>query len=49
MKIKAYGKVNISLDVVGKREDGYHYGATFIGMTDTDALKIDIYQLFNEQ
>ena len=24
MKIKAYGKVNISLDVVGKREDGYH-------------------------
>lgn len=24
MKIKAYGKVNISLDVVGKREDSYH-------------------------
>ena len=24
MKIKAYCKVNISLDVVGKREDGYH-------------------------
>ena len=24
MKIKAYSKVNISLDVVGKREDGYH-------------------------
>lgn len=24
MKVKAYGKVNISLDVVGKREDGYH-------------------------
>ena len=24
MKIKAYGNVNISLDVVGKREDGYH-------------------------
>ena len=24
MKIKSYGKVNISLDVVGKREDGYH-------------------------
>ncbi|ATD55949.1 4-(cytidine 5'-diphospho)-2-C-methyl-D-erythritol kinase [Clostridium chauvoei] len=24
MKIKAYAKVNISLDVVGKREDGYH-------------------------
>lgn len=24
MKIKAYAKVNISLDIVGKREDGYH-------------------------
>lgn len=24
MKIKAYGKVNIALDVIGKREDGYH-------------------------
>jgi len=24
MKLKAYGKINISLDVVGKREDGYH-------------------------
>ena len=29
-------------------EDGYVYGAEFIGMTDTDALKIDIYQIFNE-
>lgn len=25
MLIKAYAKINISLDVVGKREDGYHY------------------------
>lgn len=24
------------------------YGCTFIGMTDTDALKIDIYQIFND-
>ena len=30
-------------------EEGvYHYGAVFIGMTDTDALKIDIYQIFND-
>ena len=29
-------------------EDGYLYGAEFIGMTDTDALKIDIYQIFND-
>ena len=24
MRIKAYAKINISLDVIGKREDGYH-------------------------
>lgn len=24
MKIKAYAKINISLDVIGKRQDGYH-------------------------
>ncbi len=24
MRMKAYAKVNISLDIVGKREDGYH-------------------------
>lgn len=29
-------------------DDGYRYGAVFIGMTETDALKIEIYQLFNE-
>lgn len=28
--------------------DSYRYGAVFIGMTETDALKIEIYQLFNE-
>ncbi|SFG31863.1 PilZ domain-containing protein [Lachnospiraceae bacterium C7] len=35
-----------------RREDNddgeYHYGCVFIGMTDTDALKIDIYQIFND-
>jgi len=24
MLVKAYGKINISLDIIGKREDGYH-------------------------
>lgn len=34
---------------VNKEEDGsYRYGAVFIGMTETDALKIEIYQIFNE-
>ena len=31
-----------------EKEGVYHYGAVFIGMTDTDALKIDIYQIFND-
>jgi hypothetical protein len=31
-----------------KTDNGYQYGAVFIGMTDTDALKIEIYQIFNE-
>ncbi len=31
-----------------KTEDGYHYGAKFIGMIESDALKIDIYQIFYE-
>ena len=26
----------------------YHYGAKFIGMIESDALKIDIYQIFYE-
>ncbi|MCR4956278.1 MAG: PilZ domain-containing protein [Lachnospiraceae bacterium] len=34
---------------VNRNADGsYNYGARFIGMTETDALKIEIYQLFNE-
>jgi hypothetical protein len=30
------------------KDGGYQYGGSFIGMTETDALKIDIYQIFNE-
>lgn len=30
-------------------DGSYKYGCSFIGMTDTDALKIDIYQIFNDQ
>lgn len=26
----------------------FEYGCIFVGMTDTDALKIEIYQLFND-
>lgn len=28
--------------------DMYEYGCIFVGMTDTDALKIEIYQLFSD-
>ncbi len=32
-----------------KGDDGYyHYGATFVGMIDKDALKIDVYRMFYE-
>ena len=24
LEVKAYAKVNLSLDIVGRREDGYH-------------------------
>lgn len=34
---------------VNELENGvYEYGCIFVGMTDTDALKIEIYQLFND-
>lgn len=28
--------------------DEYHYGASFVGMIDKDALKIDVYRMFYE-
>lgn len=32
-----------------KKEDGvYQYGGQFVGMNDPDALKIEIYQMFND-
>lgn len=32
-----------------KQENGlFRCGAPFVGITDTDALKIDIYQIFND-
>ena len=42
--------IDTVLEIVRRDEHGeeYYYGAEFIGMTDTDALKIDIYQIFNE-
>lgn len=51
-KIQIWTKevVDVVLEIVRceKKGDLYQYGAAFIGMTDTDALKIDIYQMFNE-
>lgn len=42
--------IDAVIEIVRCDEDGegYTYGAEFIGMTDTDALKIDIYQMFSE-
>lgn len=39
------------VEIVRREADGaggYRYGAVFIGLLDTDALKIDIYQIFND-
>ena len=38
----------VRISSCNKMENGeYRYGGTFIGMTDTDALKIGIYQMLN--
>lgn len=52
-KIQIWTKevVDAVVQIVRRQElpDGtYKYGGSFIGMTDTDALKIDIYQIFND-
>lgn len=43
--------VNTVVQIVRREDlpDGmFKYGGIFIGMIDTDALKIDIYQIFND-
>lgn len=51
-KIQIWTKevINAVIEIVRreKMNDGYRYGCVFIGMANTDALKIDIYQIFNE-
>ena len=53
-KIQIWTKevMEIVIEIVRSRqlEDGrYSYGCRFIGMTETEALKIEIYQLFFEE
>ncbi len=43
--------INAVVEIVrrSKQEDGaYSYGSSFVGMPETDSLKIEIYQIFNE-
>ena len=52
-KIQIWTKETIEcvIEIVRKNQgdDGYiHYGCTFVGMSETYVLKIDIYQMFNE-
>lgn len=51
-KIQIWTKevVDAVLEIVRSEdlEDGYKYGSEIIGISDTDALKIDIYQIFND-
>ncbi|MEG0804991.1 MAG: PilZ domain-containing protein [Lachnospiraceae bacterium] len=53
-KLQIWTKETIDavIEIVRREQlpDGsYHYGGMFIGMTETDSLKIEIYQIFNEQ
>lgn len=42
MKLKSYGKVNITLDIVGKRQDGYHLLEMIMQTVDLyDVITID--------
>ena len=43
-------EIDATIEIVRCEEldDKYHYGAKFVGMIESDALKIDIYQLFYE-
>lgn len=52
-KIQIWTKevVDAVIQIVRREDQGngmYKYGCVFIGMTDADALKIDIYQIFND-
>ena len=51
-KIQIWTKeiISVVIEIVrrSETENGYRYGSRFIGMSDTDALKIDIYQIFND-
>ncbi len=42
--------IDAVVEIVRVEEDTdcYRYGAVFVGMTETNALKIEIYQLFND-
>ena len=41
MKVKAYAKINLALDVIGKREDGYHLVEMIMQTIDLyDIIKI---------
>ena len=44
LKVKAYGKVNLLLDIVGRRDDGYHMLNTVmqtVSLYDTLELSLD--------
>ena len=51
-KIQIWTKevVDAVIEIVRCVEEGdtYRYGCEFIGLSDTDALKIDIYQIYND-
>lgn len=51
-KIQIWTKevIEVVIEIVRRKklDEGFHYGGEFIGMTETNALKIDIYGMFND-
>ena len=50
LKIWTKEEIDAIIEIVrcDKTDNGYIYGASFVGMIEADSLKIDIYQLFYE-
>jgi len=55
IKIWTGETLNVVIKIVREAEgkdvksERYHYGGTFVGMTSVNALKLDIYQMLQEQ
>ncbi len=51
MQIWTGEHIDTVIEIVRRKDedDAHHYGAVFVGMTDVDALKVQIYEMVSEQ